>query len=73
LQVEDRHGARRVQLFEIGGYESAGVWIDSTGAPCLVIRARLRDDSHAMLLLYEKTKLCYDEKAVAEGQWMALD
>ena len=47
-------------LYAIREYESAGVWRDTTGMPCLVIRAKYKEKGepaeYATHMLYEATR-----------------
>lgn len=55
-----RHACRRVvdggtELAPVSDYDSAGVWIDSRGDPCLVLRLRYPDGTSSPRLLHERT------------------
>eukprot|EP00892_Ulva_mutabilis_P002628 jgi/Ulvmu1/12366/UM009_0012.1 len=48
-------GGGAAVLAAVTDYTSAGVWIDSCGAPCLVLRVRFADGTQAPRLLHEGT------------------
>lgn len=62
-----------VRLYEVSNYESAGVWIESSGEPCLVIWASFDDGTDCMRLLYTEQLVKRDKDVDDEGQWLILD
>lgn len=62
-----------IRLYEVKEYESAGVWIESSGEPCLVIYASFEDGTDCMRLLYAGQLVKREKDVSAEGQWLLLD
>lgn len=62
-----------IRLYEVKEYESAGVWIESSGEPCLVVWASFEDGTDCMRLLYAGQLVKREKDVTAEGQWLILD
>eukprot|EP00892_Ulva_mutabilis_P001812 jgi/Ulvmu1/11631/UM008_0035.1 len=62
-----------IRLYEVRQYESAGVWIESAGEPCLVIWASFDDGTECMRLLYSGEMMQKPKDIDDEGQWIVLD
>lgn len=62
-----------IRLYEVRHYESAGVWIESAGEPCLVIWAAFDDGTECMRLLYSGEMVRRPKDVTDAGQWLVLD
>jgi hypothetical protein len=79
LRAADHARARRygdldrpeeVTLYEVLEYESAGLWVDSSGHVCMPIRALFSDGETQTRLLYSSTLRKRDEDVDTETQWV---
>lgn len=55
LDSAGRGAGAHTELAPLASYDSAGVWIDSRGEPCLVLRARFPSGACSPRLLHERT------------------
>ena len=74
---EDDAKEETFNFYEVEEYESAGVWRDSEGKPCLVIQARYEGEADAAVhMLYEesrRTKLPKDSQTTQSCLWVVMD
>jgi hypothetical protein len=59
-----------VQLFDIVQYESAGMWVDSGGYPCLPIRGLFSDGQWDTQVLYSSNLRKSPKYVTRESQWV---
>jgi hypothetical protein len=64
----------RFRLCQLAVYESAGVWIDCAGKPCLVLNALFQSGRvrRVMKLLYEEDWVQTEADVVRQGQWLSV-
>jgi hypothetical protein len=60
----------KITLYDILKYESAGIWVDSLGYPCLPIMAVFEDDEQEMRLLYSSNYRSSRRAVNSETQWI---
>jgi hypothetical protein len=69
---DESTGKSYFEWVDVKSYESAGVWDDSSGLACLVIRARYEgEDDEPMHLLYEDHRMDHDDEKIGKDcRWV---